>query len=203
MLEFLYTGDYAAELPSVAVETEAISLSKAHSIFIDATTGKNLSIEETQSQWVAVLKTHALVYQLSDMLGIDDLRHEAYNRFEADYDSSVVLYEGFADLLTLIFTTTSPSDEDLRGFVVKRCIVQHDDIKGSEALEAVLKSYEPMAWVTGVALQKEIDSLNQTSDDAIAVMQEGATRERGMFPDFSYVPGRTPQGTSFNFAPQR
>ena len=136
-------------------------------------------LEADLDQCIAVLKTHILVYQLADMLGISNLKHRAFEEFVSDYDVHAPDTRGFTDVLNLVFTSTPPTDNDLRRFVVERCIRQHEAIERDQCLEAILRRYEPMAWSTGIKLQTEyelLECVKAASDDTVAELQDKISR---------------------------
>ena len=205
VLDFIYTGEYSAAIPPF---TQTFSLSNdITSTLFDPMSGDSCkdSREADLGHCISLLKTHTLVYQLSDMLGISNLRRRALDEFMAGYNVHLIQIKGFDDLLDLVFTTTPPTDNDLRRFVVERCIRQHEDIERDRTLLAVLERHEPMAWLTGVKLQTDIElleCLKSSSDDTVSKSQDKITRLTDEIMDLK-IAQRVGQTAAYSFGQPR
>ena len=91
------------------------------------------------------LKTNALVYKCADMLGIENLKVLAADRFMAD--ARVAFSEmGFAEPLRILYQSTRSDDELLRVPVTTLCVENHELVERIADTVGVMEQYEYCAW---------------------------------------------------------
>ncbi len=104
------------------------------------------------------LKTHVLLYQCADKLGVEQLKDfRAANRYltwnEKAVDEKAVAEKAvdensFAELLRLVFDCTCPDDKMLRLPVARICVHRHRQI--SYAAVVIMEQFEPLVWAIAV-----------------------------------------------------
>lgn len=152
VLEFLYTGEYSVDVPQ-PLQTTALPSDTASIEAVSPADPSHKDAEDMDRR-MDNLKTHTLVYQLADMLGIKNLKDSVADSFRAIFDYDVITHSKFGELLDSVFTNTPRNDNNLRSRVMIHCVIRNDLIKHGGIPEGILKTHEPLAWLTGVAMQR-------------------------------------------------
>ena len=98
------------------------------------------------SSMIERLEMNALVHKCADMLGIDNLKLLAAERFLTD--ARLVLPESaFAEPLRLMFESTRPDDDILRMPVVAMCVKSYSFLTGVPEIVSVMEKHEYSAWM--------------------------------------------------------
>ena len=141
---FLYTGGYDPEnLPSFMASSGCEDFSVANQGSIKVS-------------WPFMnLKVHALVYKVADMLGIEDLKVLASDRFLNSSEISVYSsHKDFAAPLRLVYESTH-ADDRLRVRLTRNCLSNHESYSKIPEIVDVLNQYEHMFWSVTVPLLGE------------------------------------------------
>lgn len=180
VLEFLYTGNYSVESPSILqVPTEDFSVeaSKHQKSSADADHNSSLGDQspktpasahrtllyrpESSRCCITRLKIHTLVYLLANFWGVINLKLQAFEQFKTSFDGDFVCHPDFESLLSLVLTSTASTDECLRAFVIESTIIEYQLLQRKPQVELVMKSYEPMAWLVGIEFRKSLEVLEE------------------------------------------
>ncbi|KIW91756.1 uncharacterized protein Z519_07724 [Cladophialophora bantiana CBS 173.52] len=157
---FLYTSDYDAnQIPTFNKHSHggvfpAQRDRSASSCAESAVSSENLAAAEKrkQEEVVEALKINALVYKCADMLGIENLKVLAADRFLADA-IGLVGDDQLAEPLRVMYESTHATDEHLRLPVTTLCIRNHDTL--SKAAVQVIQEHEHNVWSVTVHLLQE------------------------------------------------
>ncbi|EXJ68961.1 uncharacterized protein A1O5_07893 [Cladophialophora psammophila CBS 110553] len=164
---FLYTSDYDAnQVPTfnkhshgggcLAQRDRSASFSAESAIssgnFVAAAAAAADEKRKQEEVVVEALKINALVYKCADMLGIENLKVLAADRFLADA-VGLVGDDQLAEPLRVMYESTHATDEHLRLPVTTLCIRNHDTL--SKATVKVIQEHEHNVWSVTVHLLQE------------------------------------------------
>ena len=149
-LLFMYTGDYDdIQVPDITVKTACSSKKESES-------SKLLGLQVFMDDLVfKKLETNALVYKCADMLGVEDLKALAADRFVTDA-RTVFTKRAFAEPLRIMYESTRSDDGYLRLPITTLCIKHHNLLADIPETIAVIQHYEYNVWTVHMALLKEI-----------------------------------------------
>ncbi len=101
------------------------------------------------------LKVNTLMYKCAEMLGLEELKHEASARFMRDANMAYDM-DGFEDPLRLLYESTRSDDTDLRFEVTCLCVENHDILEFRKKTVEVVREHEPNVWSVSVELLKRL-----------------------------------------------
>jgi len=149
---YLYTNEYEGpktpiffmQMPRIA-ELETEMLQSLHQ-----------SNDDNDHDLMDELTIHALVYKCADMLGIEDLKKEASERFLAGSSKALKgKLKGFEQPLEVMYESTRADDQDLRLHVTSLCVKEHAVVEPRKEIVEIILRHDPNVWNIAVPLLKK------------------------------------------------
>ncbi|KAK5056085.1 hypothetical protein LTR84_012636 [Exophiala bonariae] len=145
-IRFMYTNDYDdSEAPH--------SVSKPDK---NNDQGSKVATDDASLAPFGRMTVNALVYKCADMLGINNLRTVACEKFVREARSACAM-EGFAQPLKIMFESTLSNDTELRLAVVRICLDEYPQVKKHTKTVEILKTHEPIVLTIFTQMPDRVD----------------------------------------------